>query len=368
MLANRTTPALLGIFMENSEVIAEKSGSCGLITLNRSKALNALTLRMIDTIADALDSWENDPDVKTIVVKSSSEKAFCAGADVKAIYELGKAGRHSEQMGFFAREYALNLRIARYPKPYVALMNGIVMGGGVGISIHGSHKVASENYQFAMPETDIGFFPDVGGSYFLPRMQGKLGVYLGLTAARLSAGDACAFGVADAFVPQARHASLLQRLIEGENADAALAAEKTEAPGSGLVGLRHFVDGCFAPQKLETILEDIDDAGYGGSAFALSTYETIIAKSPTSLALTLKLLDLGSKLDLEDALRIEYRVAAHCMKGSDYYEGVRAVLVDRDRMPKWIPTCIEELKPETIDAYFEPVEGEDLVFGNKILV
>jgi enoyl-CoA hydratase len=349
--------------MSGPDIICEKLGFCGVVTLNRPKALNALTQAMVLGLGNALDLWEHDSDITSVVVKSVSDKAFCAGADIKSIYELGKAGQFSGQLDFLAQEYRLNRRIATYPKPYIALINGIVMGGGVGISIHGAHKIAGEAYSFAMPEVGIGLIPDVGASFFLPRLPGKLGTYLGLTGARLSAGDAIAFGVASAFVPGDRHEALLQRLIAGEAAQSAIKAEAREAPASELLGLRHFVDGCFAPQNLATIMEDIDDAGYGGSMFAMNTYETILSKSPLSLAITLKMLELGAKLDLDAALQLEYRVAAHCFKGQDFYEGVRAALIERDRNPKWSPASIDALKPQDSEPYFESLGDAELVFS-----
>jgi enoyl-CoA hydratase len=344
------------------DIICEKLGFCGVVTLNRPKALNALSQAMISGLANALDVWEHDPEIKSVLVKSTSEKAFCSGADIKSIYELGKAGQYSEQLSFLAQEYSLNRRIATYPKPYIALINGIVLGGGVGISIHGAYKIAGEAFSLAMPEVGMGFIPDVGASFFLPRFPGKLGAYLALTGAHLSAGDAVAFSVATAFVPADRHEALLQRLIAGEAVESAITAEKSEPPVSELMGLRHFVDGCFAPQKLVTILEDIDDAGYGGSMFAMNTYETILSKSPLSLAITLKMLELGAKLDLEAALRLEYRVAAHCFKKHDFYEGVRAALVDRDRNPQWSPASIEALEPQDIEPFFESLGDAELAF------
>lgn len=354
--------------MSDNEICCEKLGFCGVVTLNRPEALNALNLNMISGLNAALDLWEHDPDVKSVIVKSASDRAFCSGADIKSLYELGNAGRYTEQLDFLAQEYRLNRKIATYPKPYIALINGIVMGGGVGISIHGTHRIAGDAYSFAMPETGIGFIPDVGASYFLPRLPGKLGTYLGLTGARLSAGDAIAFGAATAFVPADRFEALLQNLIKGEAAELAIKSVETEPPISELMGLRHFVDGCFAPQKLETILEDIDDAGYGGSMFALNTYETILSRSPLSLALTLKMLELGAGLDLDAALQLEYRIAAHCFKGHDFYEGVRAALVERSSDPHWAPASIEALRQQDIEPYFESLGDAELTFSIPLKV
>ena len=194
--------------MSEPEIICEKAGCCGVITLNRPKALNALTLNMVREMAGALDRWERDPGVARVIIKGAGGKAFCAGGDLRILYDLGRAGRHAEQLSFWREEYCLNRRIKLYPKPYVAVADGIVMGGGAGISVHGSHVIAGEHFTFAMPETGIGFFPDVGATFFLPRLPGNTGVYLALTGARMTCGDALAFGVAFAHVPSARHANL----------------------------------------------------------------------------------------------------------------------------------------------------------------
>lgn len=345
--------------MSEPEIICEKKGRCGVIALNRPKALNALTLNMVREIAQALDRWEADPEVQSVLVRGAGERAFCAGADIRILHGLGKEQRFAEQLAFWREEYILNRRIKLYPKPYVSLIDGIVMGGGAGISAHGSHIVAGENFSFAMPETGIGLFPDVGATYFLPRLPGKTGVYLALTGARLSCGDALAFGLASAYAPSERHAALAQRLIDGEDVSAAIAAESAPAPESALAGQRHFIDGCFAAPTLTAILEEIDDAGYGGSEFALATYDTICAKSPTSLAIALRLMQIGPELDIDEALRTEFRIVSRIAKGHDFYEGVRAVIIDKDNKPNWTPSEIEAVKSADIDAYFAPlIEGE----------
>lgn len=345
--------------MSEPEITCEKVGHCGVITLNRPAALNALTLNMVREIARALDLWESDPAVGCVLIRGTGDRAFCAGADIRVLYELGRAERYADQLGFWREEYILNRRIKLYPKPYVALIDGIVMGGGVGVSVHGSHRVAGDKYSFAMPEVGIGFFPDVGATFFLPRLPGKAGVYLALTGARIAGGDAIAFGLASAYTPSERHAALAQRLIDGEEISAAIAAESAPAPNSALIGQRHFIDGCFAAATLPAILEEIDDAGYGGSEFALATYATIRSKSPTSLAIALRQMQLGAKLDIEEALRTEFRIVARIAKGHDFYEGVRATIIDKDNRPRWSPAEVEMIKPGDIDPYFAPpLEGE----------
>jgi enoyl-CoA hydratase len=345
--------------MREPEVTCEKAGCCGLITLNRPKALNALTLNMVREMAGALDRWERDPGVTRVVTTGAGGKAFCAGGDIKVLYELGKARRHAEQSSFWREEYCLNRRIKLYPKPYVAVADGIVMGGGAGISLHGSHVIAGEHFTFAMPETGIGFFPDVGATFFLPRLPGKVGVYLALTGARLSCGDALAFGVASAYVPSARHANLAQRLTGGEDIAAAIGAESAPPPASTLHPQSQSIERCFSAATIPAILASLDDAGRAGLDFARSAAHAIRSKSPSSLAIALRQMKIGAKLDIGEALRTEFRVVSRIARGHDFYEGVRAVIVDKDHRPLWNPAAMDSVEPAAIEAYFAPLlEGE----------
>jgi enoyl-CoA hydratase len=345
--------------MSEPEITCEKVGRCGLITLNRPKALNALTLNMVREMAGALDRWERDPVVTRVIITSAGGKAFCAGGDIRILYDLGKAGRHAEQLSFWREEYCLNRRIKLYPKPFVALADGIVMGGGAGISVHGSHVIAGEHFTFAMPETGIGFFPDVGATFFLPRLPGYTGVYLALTGVRMTCGDALAFGIAAAHVPSARHADLAQRLIGGEDIAAAVAAEKAPPPVSTLYPQSQSIDRGFSAPALPSILANLDDASRAGSDFARSAIQTIRSKSPSSLAITLRQMQIGAKLDIEEALRTEFRIVSRIARGHDFYEGVRAVIIDKDHRPLWNPAGIESVEPAGIEAYFAPLlEGE----------
>lgn len=351
--------------MSEPEIACEKNGRCGVITLNRPKALNALTLNMVREIARALDQWEADPAIRCVLVKGAGDKAFCAGADIRSLHDLGKAQRFADQLAFWREEYILNRRIKLYPKPYVSLIDGIVMGGGVGLSAHGSHIVAGESFSFAMPEVGIGFFPDVGATFFLPRLPGKTGAYLALTGARLTCGDAVAFGLA-AYAPSSRHEALAQRLIDGEDVSAAIEAECAPPPVSALAGQRHFIDGCFAAPTVSAILEEIDDAGYGGSEFALATYDTISSKSPTSLAIALRQIQIGGSLDIDEAMRTEFRIVSRIAKGHDFYEGVRAVIIDKDNRPIWRPADVEAVKPADVDPYFAPLGEQELEFPAEV--
>src|SRR3954462_5583849 len=218
--------------MAEAELLCERRGPAGLVTLNRPQALNALTHGMVLALSRALEEWAGDPGVTRIVVTGAGERAFCAGGDIRHLYDLGKAGRHQEALRFWRDEYPLNVRIKRYPKPYVALIDGIVMGGGVGISLHGSHRVAGDRYQSAMPEVGIGFFPDVGATYALPRLPGETGTYLALTGDRVRGADALAFGLATHAVPSAALAEVRAALIDGAPVDAALGLAAREPDGA----------------------------------------------------------------------------------------------------------------------------------------
>jgi enoyl-CoA hydratase len=349
--------------MSAQNISLETVGQCGVITLDRPAALNALTLDMVNAIAAALEAYAAERAITSIVIRSASPRGFCAGGDIKTLYELGRAGKHDAQMAFFAAEYRLCRQISRLPKPYVALLDGITMGGGVGISLHGSHRVAGETLTFAMPEVGIGFFPDVGGTYFLPRLPGKIGTYLALTGGRANLGDAVALGLADAHVPAARFDALVGRLAKGENVDQAIAAEAAPAPDSPLLLQRHFIDGCFAAPSVDAILGEIDEASYAGSNFAMTTYETIRSRSPTSLAIALRQMQLGPTLDLDAALQLEYRIGQRVVRGHDYYEGVRTVLIDKDDEPRWSPAEIDKITASETEAYFAAYPEGELEFS-----
>ena len=345
--------------MSEPEITFEKARCCGLITLNRPRALNALTLNMVREMAGALDRWERDSGITRVIIRGAGGKAFCAGGDLRILYDLGKAGRHAEQLSFWREEYCLNRRIKLYSKPYVALADGIVMGGGAGISVHGSHVIAGEHFTFAMPEVGIGFFPDVGATFFLPRLPGKTGVYLALTGAGMTCADAVAFGVASAHVPSARHAGLVQRLIGGEEIAAAIAAESAPPPASALHRQSQFIQRCFSAATLPSILANLDDAGHAGLDFARSAAHAIRSKSPSSLAIALRQMQIGAKLDIDEALRTEFRIVSRIARGHDFYEGMRAVIIDKDHRPLWNPAGIECVELADVAAYFAPLpEGE----------
>ncbi len=349
--------------MSTQDVIFEKIGCCGVISLNRPRALNAVTLDMVYAISAALKTYAADPAIACVAIRSTSARAFCSGGDIKTLYELGCADKHAEQMAFFRAEYNLCRQISRFPKPYVALIDAITMGGGVGASIYGSHRVAGEALQFAMPEVGIGFFPDIGGTFFLPRLKGKFGTYLALTGSPVDAGDAIALGIATAHVPAARFDSLLGRLSEGADVDEAIAAETAAIPDTPLLRQKDLIEECFAPADVAGILEKLDAAGRTGSAFAVKTVETLRSRSPTSLAIALRQMQLGPNLDLESALRLEFRLGQHVVRGHDYYEGVRTALIDKHDKPRWKPADISHVSAKEIDDCFTPLTEGELIFS-----
>lgn len=328
-----------------------RQGAAAIITLDRPAALNALDLAMVRGMTTVLTAWADDPAVRTVVVRSGHPRAFCAGGDIRAVRADSLAGRFDAIEAFFAEEYALDCLVGAYPKPYVALIDGFCMGGGMGISMHGPHRVAAEGAVFSMPETLIGFFPDVGASHFLPRLGKGIGLFLGLTGLRADAADAVALGIATAFVPRAAHGELIAALAGGADAATAIARLATPAPAAGPLGAhRDFIARVFgdAPSAL-AIVERL--AGEDG-AFAASVLESLRAMSPTSLAVTFELIRQGAGLTLPQATALELRVGRHVTRMPDFIEGVRAALVDKDRTPRWQPARLEDVDPAAVAALF----------------
>ena len=341
--------------MAEPEIQISRRGASGHILLDRPAALNAITLTMVRAIAHALDTWEHDQDVRCIVVEAAGERAFSAGGDIRQLYEQGRAGDHAGQLAFWREEYLLNCRIKEYPKPYIALIDGIVMGGGVGVSLHGSHRVAGDRMTFAMPEVGIGFFPDVGATYFLPRLPDATGTYLALTGARIKTGDAVSLGLADAYVPSGQLKALAQALADSGDVESTIARFRETPPAASLAQHRAVVDRCFAASTVGGILERLDA---DGSDFARAAAKAIREKSPTSLAIALRQMQLGKSLDMPEAMLTEFRIVSRVCRGTDFLEGVRATIIDKDMNPRWQPADIEAVTEADVDAYFAPL-GED---------
>jgi enoyl-CoA hydratase/carnithine racemase len=339
----------------DAEALVERRGRAGVIVLNRPKALNALTLTMVRLIAAALDEWERDGAVDQIVVLGAGERAFCAGGDIRRLYDLGRTGDHDAQLTFWREEYQLDRRIKTYPKPIVALVDGIVMGGGVGLAMNSAHVVAGERFEFAMPEVGIGFFPDVGAAWFLPRLPFRAGVYFALTGLRADAGDAVALGLAETFVMSASFPALA-RALEDEPATTALARFRAPPPRSKLIGEAEGIEACFSRANRAAILEALSEAETHGGPFAAPARSAMMEKSPTSQAIALRQMALDATIDFDDALRMDYRIVSRICRGHDFYEGVRAVIVDKDNRPRWSPPPSQA----EIDAYFAPLGHSEL--------
>jgi len=337
------------------DILFERRGEAGIVTLNRPKALNALTHGMVVAMKAQLDEWAGDPAIGTVVVRGAGERAFCAGGDIRALAESGRSGS-SYALDFWRDEYILNAAIKHYPKPYVALIHGIVMGGGVGVSVHGRYRVADNTAVFAMPETGIGFFPDVGGSYFLPRCPGETGMYLALTGTRLKVADTRYVGVSTHIAPQAQWNGIVDRFAAGDAPEHALAIFDNKIPAP-LAEHRTQIDRLFSAESIEAIMISLDA---DSDEWARVTAATIRTKSPTSLKLTFREMRKGKELSFDECMRMEYRMANRVLAGSDFYEGVRAVIVDKDNAPNWRPAALSEVNDKTIGAYFAPLEHREL--------
>ena len=342
-----------------AEVLFEKRGHLGVITLNRPQAVNALTAGMVHAMLEQLTAWADDDAVKTVLVHGAGDRGLCAGGDIVAIYDdILRGGDRTTD--FWAAEYRLNSLIARYPKPYVAFMDGLVLGGGVGISAHGSVRVVTERTRTGMPETTIGFVPDVGGTLLLSRSPGESGTHAALTGAHLSGADALFLGLADHFVPSESLPELAEAL-ESSTAEAAVGRFAQEPPASALSGQREWIDDAYASDDAEEIVARLRGAGGDAAAAAV----TIEAKSPTAVKVTLESLRRVRGLSLEEALEQEYRVGVRCLSGPDFREGIRAQVVDKDRNPQWKPASLAEVSPAAVEGFFAPLGERELKLHSK---
>jgi len=350
--------------MSEDEILFERRGAAGIVTLNRPKALNAVTHAMVLAMRAQLDRWANDRAVTRVVITAADDRAFSAGGDIRALYELGKSGRHDEALQFWRHEYPLNAAIKNYRKPYIALIDGIVMGGGVGVSVHGSHRVAGDRFSFAMPEVGIGFFPDVGATWFLPRMPGELGTYCALTGERFGISDAITAGIATHRISSARFPALLDGLTGTVPVDAVLSAF-SEPVGDGTITQRRAaIDRLFARDMVETILAALDrETASGGvdSDWAKQTAAVIRTKSPLSLKLALAQVRRGKCWDFDTCVRAEFRIVSRIVHGHDFYEGVRAVIVDKDNRPGWRPATLPDVSEADVQRHFAPLDVDELV-------
>ncbi|HLQ93779.1 MAG TPA: enoyl-CoA hydratase/isomerase family protein [Xanthobacteraceae bacterium] len=359
----------------DTDILFARRGVAGLVTLNRPQALNAVTHAMVRALAQQLAEWAGDPAITRIVVTAAGGRAFSAGGDLRRLYQLRQEGRVEDALAFWRDEYRLNALIKHYRKPYVALIDGVVMGGGVGLAIHGSHRVAGDLFRFAMPEAGIGFFPDVGASWFLPRLPGERGTFCALTGAELNPAEACAAGIATHRVSSARFSELADALCGNVSVDAQLAAfaEKVEEGASDRAAEDRWaagdrwevVDRLCKADRVEDILAAFEAQAAGqnkkedtDAAFARSSAARIRTKSPTSLKVTLALLRRGRLLDFDACMRTEFRVASRVARGHDFYEGIRSVIIDKDRTPRWQPDQLAAVSLAAVERYFEPLDAE----------
>ncbi|GAA2822481.1 enoyl-CoA hydratase/isomerase family protein [Kitasatospora sp. CM 4170] len=339
------------------EVIVQREGRAGLIVLNRPAALNALTHGMVQRISEALDAWEQDERIETVVVTGAGDRAFCAGGDIVAIHRAATGGDPRAVEEFWRDEYRLNARIARYSKPYVAVMDGIVMGGGVGVSAHGSVRIVTGTTRVAMPEAGIGFVPDVGGTYLLALAPGELGTHLALTAGSVGGADALLCGLADHFVPAERLPALLDDLAELPVHDA-LERHVEPAPAGVLDGHRAWIDSCYAA---DTVAEILDRLRESGEPEAKKAVDRITANSPTAVTATLAALRRARALGpLEAVLDQEYRTSCAALSTPDLAEGIRAQVIDKDRTPRWSPATLSAVEPAAVARYFAPLGEREL--------
>jgi len=348
------------------DLIARREGAAGVIRLNRPKAINAVTLEMFRDIDKALDAFEADPAVAVILLEGAGERGLCAGGDIRALYEDSKVKGDLGKI-LWREEYILNARIAKFAKPYVSFMDGIVMGGGVGLSAHSSHRVVTERTKLAMPEVGLGFFPDVGGTWLLARSPGEIGTYFGLTGQTMNGPDAVYAGFADAVVPSGKLAALrdaLTKLRPGVTAAEVTSLIDGFATGetSGPVAaIEPQIDAWFSHDRMQDIVAALQG---DSSELAQSTLKTLNEKSPRGMVVALKLLRLArASSSLEQCLVREYRAALEVFASDDFREGVRAAVIDKDRNPKWSPPRIADVTPEMMAPYFAEIGADELVFN-----
>jgi len=330
--------------MANLEI--GRRANLGTIVLNRPAVLNAVDLDMFETLGRTLAAWERDPGIAAVVIRGNG-RAFCAGGDIASVRRAALANDAAHNDGLYRTEYSLNALIAAYTKPYVALIQGYCMGGGLGISVHGSHRVVAADALLAMPETAIGFFPDIGASYVLARLPGGLGHYLGLTGARLGAADALATGLATQYVGSHALPEIADAIVDAESIAATLARYASAPPAAAPRDDRAAIDRCFDAPSLLEVIERLEN---DGSPWAVATHERLRAASPTSVALTFAMIRQARSFELLTALRIEYQLAKKMWRRPEFQEGVRAMLVDKDRKPVWQPARIEDVDFTSIDA------------------
>jgi enoyl-CoA hydratase len=359
------TAQMAAVAGAEGDLIARREGAAGILRLNRPKAINAVTLEMFRGIDKALDQFEADPAVGLILLEGAGDRGLCAGGDIRALYDSSRANGDLGKI-LWREEYILNARIAKFAKPYVAFMDGIVMGGGVGLSAHGRHRVVTERTKLAMPEVGLGFFPDVGGTWLLSRSPGEIGTYFGLTGQTMNGPDAIYARFADAVVPSDRLSTLRETLVNlpagvsSAEVKAAIDGFATGETAGPVAAIQPQIDRWFAHDRMDEVFADLQR---DGSDLPLSTLKTLNEKSPRGMVVTLKLLRLArGSSSLEECLVREYRAALEVFRSDDFREGVRAAVIDKDRNPRWSPPRVEEVTPGMQAPYFADIGADELVF------
>lgn len=338
----------------SDEIVTSVDNGVGFITLNRPKAINSLTVEMVAAMRAVLADWRRDDSVRAVVLRGAGERGLCAGGDIRALYQSANADG-ADARKFWHDEYLLNAEIARFPKPYVSLMDGIAMGGGVGVGAHGSVRVVTDTSKVGMPEVGIGFIPDVGGTYLLSRAPGLLGLHAGMTGSPFSGADAIALGFADHYVPSAALDGFCASIV-ADGVDAAVATHAVAPPTSTLAAGRGWIDECYGGNSVAEIISALDD--HGGEE-AAETAKLIAGKSPIALSVTLEAVRRAGGLDTLEAVLIqEYRVSSVSVRSHDFVEGIRAQLIDKDRNPRWSPATLAEVSAADVDAYFAPAQPD----------
>lgn len=327
------------------DVIFSEENKLGIITLNRPKALNALTLEMVQAISERLNLWMHQECILAVIIRAVPGKVFCAGGDIRWLYEQGLK-KDPKQLDFFSHEYALNKLVYHYPKPYIALIDGLNFGGGIGITLHGRYKVATEQSIFAMPETAIGFFPDVGASYILSRL-GAIGMYLGLVGAKINANQAKNLGLIDRVIDNSRR-DLLE-LVQCSIQEIPL-LRSTQTRDDVFIPHQEEIETCFSSPSVPTIIENLKNHQ---SEWSQQVLAELLLKSPLSLMITFEQLMRAKSLSLDECLNMDAVLVKHFMQANDFYEGVRAMIIDKDKIPRWEPDSLEKITPEMVEHYFK---------------
>ncbi len=348
----------------DTDILLEQNNRCGLITFNRPKALNALTYDMIAALEAQYIAWARDPQIYVVVMQASGGPGFCSGGDIRALYEWRQQDRLDTILKLYGTEYQHNWTLDQFRKPHVALIDGIVMGGGVGVSLYGTHRVAGEKYRFAMPEVAIGFFPDVGATHFLPRLKGRVGLYLALTARAIGATDAHYLGLVTHCIAGNHYDDIRAELCEAKPVDEVLDNRHVDPGEAELARLQEPVDRLFAGDSVEAILAALDGEAGTHAEWAQGVAADIRRHSPTALKIAFEQIKRGPALALDEALKLEFRIARRFLEGGEFYEGVRAAIVDKDHTPNWSPGRLEEVSEEMVQAYFAPAPDGDLDLVN----